>query len=252
MDDHHQFSPPPSHQPHRENPNNFHQNQNYQPPPTPIKPRPRIRPGPMPMPMPKPNGPRYSSDEPNRRAYCTCITITILLLGLTILVLWLVYRPTKPRFAVVGAAVYGLNATTPPLMTASMQFTIAILNPNRRVAIYFDTLNAYVAYRGHPITTPAALPAIFMEERSSVQLSPMFGGSPVPVSPDVTNGLAMDEAYGVVGVSLIMQGRLRWKTGAIRTSHYGIYVKCDVMMTFKKGVSGQVPLNGAPSCYVDV
>ncbi|KAK4268941.1 hypothetical protein QN277_022165 [Acacia crassicarpa] len=221
----------------RPNPN-VRQNQNYQPPPTPVKP----------MPM----GPRYMPDEPNRRGLCACITIVLLLVGLLILVLWLVYRPTKPHFGVISAAVYGLNATAPPLMTTSMQFTIVITNPNRRVAIYFDTLDAYVSYRSHPITTPVALPALYMEEHSSVSVSPMIGGSPVPVSPDVSNGLAMDEAYGVLGVSVIMQGRLRWKAGAIRTGHYGIFVKCDVMMSFKKGVSGQVPLTGAPACYVDV
>ncbi|XP_054781683.1 NDR1/HIN1-like protein 12 [Prosopis cineraria] len=234
MEDHHQVPPP------RERPN-LRQNQNYQPPPTPVKP------------MSKPtDSSSYRPDEPNRRALCTCITTVVLLVGLLIFVLWLIYRPSKPHFAVVSAAVYGLNATTPPLMSTSMQFTIVIQNPNRRVAIYFDTLNAYVSYRSHPITTPVAFPALYMEEHSSVSLSPMIGGSPVPVSPDVSNGLAMDEAYGVVGVSVIMQGRLRWKTGAIRTGHYGIYVKCDVMMSLKKGVTGQVPLTGAPACYVDI
>ncbi|XP_028752322.1 NDR1/HIN1-like protein 12 [Neltuma alba] len=232
---------PPPPPPQEQNPNS-RPNQNSQPPPTPVKP----------MPMPKPMGSRYRPEEPNRRALCACIATVLLLAGLVILVLWLVYRPTKPHFDVVGAAVYGLNAKAPPLMTTSMQFTIIITNPNRRVAIYFDTLNVYVSYRNDPITTPMALPPLYMEVHSSVSLSPMLGGSPVPVSPDVSNGLATDEAYGVVGVSVIMQGKLRWKTGGIKTGHYGIYVKCDVMMSLKKGVSGQVPLTGAPACYVDV
>lgn len=85
-----------------------------------------------------------------------------------------------------------------------------------------------------------------------VSMSPVIGGAPVPVSPDVSNGLVMDEAYGVVGMKLIIQGKLRWKTGAVRTAHYGIYVKCDLMMGLKKGFSGQVPLLGAPVCGVDI
>ncbi|KHN16399.1 hypothetical protein glysoja_033803 [Glycine soja] len=38
-----------------------------------------------------------------RRAVCTGITIFLLLAGVTLLVLWLVYRPHKPRFTVIGA-----------------------------------------------------------------------------------------------------------------------------------------------------
>lgn len=196
-------------------------------------------------------GSRYYPDE-SRRALCTCITTVILLVGLLILVLWLVYRPAKPHFMVVGAAVYGLNATAPPLMSTTMQFTIVIRNPNRRVAIYFDTLSAFVSYRNQPITPQVALPPLYLEEHSSVSLSPVIGGSPVPVSVEVSNGFVVDEAYGVVGVKLIMQGRLRWKTGAVRTAHYGMYVRCDVMMGLKKGFSGQVPLLGAPNCNVDI
>lgn len=74
----------------------------------------------------------------------------------------------------------------------------------------------------------------------------------MPVSVEVSNGLVADEAYGVVGLKLVFLGRLRWKTGAIRTAHYGLYVKCDILMGLKKGFVGQVPLLGAPACDVDV
>lgn len=74
----------------------------------------------------------------------------------------------------------------------------------------------------------------------------------MPVSLEVSNGLTVDEAYGVVGLKLIFQGRLRWKAGAIKTAHYGLYVKCDIVMGLKKGLVGQVPLLGVTPCDVDV
>lgn len=85
-----------------------------------------------------------------------------------------------------------------------------------------------------------------------MSLSPVIGGTPLPVSLEVTNGLMVDEAYGVVGLKLVFVGRLRWKAGAIRTAHYGLYVKCDVLMGLKKGFVGQVPLLGTPACDVDI
>jgi hypothetical protein len=80
----------------------------------------------------------------------------------------------------------------------------------------------------------------------------VLGGAGVPVSVEVSNGLVMDEAYGVVALSVVLLGRLRWKAGAIKTLRYGVYVKCDVWVGLKKGFVGQVPLLGSPKCKVDI
>ncbi|PON78914.1 Late embryogenesis abundant protein [Parasponia andersonii] len=209
---------------------------------------------------------KYCARESNgRRVLCTCVSIFLILAGVTILTLWLVYRPHKPRFTVVGAAIYQLNTTStlatassslppqPPLVSTTMQFTVVTRNPNRRVSIYYDRLTAFVSYRNQAITPQVTLPPLFHERRSTVAVSPMLGGGgPVPVSAEVMNGLTVDEAYGVVGLRLVLLGRLRWKTGAIKTAHYGVYVKCDVLLGLKKGVVGQVPLLGTPGCKVDI
>ncbi|KHN11369.1 hypothetical protein glysoja_036066 [Glycine soja] len=49
-----------------------------------------------------------------RRAVCTGITIFLLLAGVTLLVLWLVYRPHKPRFTEPGHNAAGSAATPVP------------------------------------------------------------------------------------------------------------------------------------------
>lgn len=193
----------------------------------------------------------YSTTNSSKRAVCTFISIFLLLAGITLLVLWLVYRPHKPRFTVVGAAIYGLNTTSPPLLSATLQFNALIRNPNKRVSVYCDRFSAFVSYRNQAITPQVMLPPLFLEKHSQVSLSPVIGGTAVPVSVEVANGLMVDEAYGVVGLKLVFLGRLRWKAGTIKTAHYGFYVKCDVLMGLKKGFVGQVPLLGTSPCHVD-
>jgi hypothetical protein len=188
----------------------------------------------------------------SRRAVCSCITIFLLLIGVTALTLWLVYRPHKPQFKVVGAAIYEINTSAPPLISITMQFSLVTRNPNKRVSIYYDRLSAFVSYRDQAITPQVMLPPLFHGRHSTVVVSPLVGGGPVPVSVEVANGLVEDEAYGVVGLRLALLGRLRWKAGAIRTRHYGVYVKCDVLVGLKKGFVGQVPLLGSPGCKVDI
>lgn len=97
------------------------------------------------------------------------------------------------------------------------------------------------------------LPPFFLKHHRTVTMSPVVGGGDIPMSVEVANGLVMDEAYGVMRLSLVLLGRLRWKAGAIKTAHRGIYVKCDLLLGLKKGFLGQVPLLGSPAgCKVDI
>lgn len=201
---------------------------------------------------PHPKMAQKHKDKGPSRVLCTCITIFLLLIGVTALTLWLVYRPHKPQFKVVAAAIYELNTSTLPLLSTTMQFTVLTRNPNKRLSIYYDKLSTFVSYRNEPITPQVMLPPFYHRKHSTVAVSPVVGGTPVPVSLDVVNALVTDETYGVVGLRLVFFGRLRWKAGAIKTRHYGVYVKCDVLVGLKKGFVGQVPLLGTPGCKVDI
>ncbi|KAJ7951384.1 NDR1/HIN1-like protein 12 [Quillaja saponaria] len=190
---------------------------------------------------------RYS-----RRGFCTFLTILLLLIAITTLILWLIYRPYKPQFTVVSAAIYDLNTTSPPFISTTMQFTVLARNPNRRVSIYYDNIYTYVSYKNQVITPQVMLPPLFQEKHSTVVLSLVIGGTPVPVALDVANGLMMDEKYGVVSLRLGLLGKLRWKAGAIRTGHNEFSVTCSVLMGLTKGFVGQLPLLGDPECKVDI
>ncbi|CAN6861157.1 unnamed protein product [Brassica oleracea] len=186
------------------------------------------------------------------RAICGAIFTILVLLGLIALILWLVYRPHKPRLTVVGAAIYDLNFTTPPLISTSVQFSVMARNPNRRVSIRYDKLSMYVTYRDQIITPPLPLPPLRMGHKSTVVIAPVLGGDGIPVSPEVANGLKSDEANGAVMMRVVVLGRLRWKAGAIKTGRYGFYATCDVWMRFNRSSNGQVPLLAPSTCKVDV
>lgn len=208
-----------------------------------------------PAPPPPRRYPRNGGHPPPRdprRALCTFIVIVLLLIGITALTLWLVYRPHHPKFRVVSAAMYQLNTSSPPFISASMQFTVATRNPNKRVSLFYDPLSAYVSYKGIAITQPVILPPLFQDTKSTVALSPLLGGAPVAVEAEVGNALEMDEGYGVVGLRLVLTGKLRYKAGAIKSGRHGVYVACDLLVSLKRGFVGQLPLLGSPPCKVYV
>lgn len=176
----------------------------------------------------------------------------VIILGAVTLVLWLVYRPHKPRFDVEGAAVYQLNVTDGSV-SSSMQFTVIAANPNKRLTLHYDRLVAFVRYRDEVITMVTPMPNLYEGHRSFVVLTPMVGGNFVPVFPDAAGGLLADQAYGVIGVRLEIRGRIRWTTGFWRSSHYHLAVKCDLLLAVKQvAMGGQVPLLGGQGCHVSV
>ncbi|XP_043717140.1 NDR1/HIN1-like protein 12 [Telopea speciosissima] len=199
----------------------------------------------------KANKGRYAATH-LRHAVWTFLAMFVMLVGVTALILWIVYRPHKPQFTVVNAVIYDLNITSPPIISTTMQFTIVTRNLNRRVSISYDRLSAFVSYRNQEITPPTVLTPLFQERHSTVALSPILGGRAVPVSMEVVNGLVMDEGYGVVGLRLVVLGRLRWKAGPFWSGHHRVYVKCGMLVGLKKGFVGQVPLFRSSDCRVDI
>ncbi|KAK7397481.1 hypothetical protein VNO78_18656 [Psophocarpus tetragonolobus] len=183
-------------------------------------------------------------------AVCTGISMVVVIAGVTVLALWLVYRPEKPRLTVIGAAIYEVNMSSPALMSTSMQFSVVIKNPSRRASIYYDRLSAYVYYRKQAITPQLLLPPFYLHKHSSVSVAPLLGGTPLPVSLEVSDGFSVDQAYGVLPLSLIFHGRVRWIAGAIKTAHYPLYVNCDLLVAFKPGLLGHVPLLRVTPCHV--
>ncbi|XP_076901526.1 NDR1/HIN1-like protein 1 [Bidens hawaiensis] len=185
--------------------------------------------------------------QDTHRTVATTIVVVLLLIAITALVLWLVYRPHNPRFffTVVGVTVFGVNTSSPPVIT-SFQLTFLTRNPNDRVSIYYDHLKTFLLYKNQPITPTLMLPPLHHKRDSTVAVTPVW-----PLSPAVVNGLTTDEA-GVVSLRMVLTGKLRWKAGCIRTGHKGVYVGCDMTVGLKIGTLGQVPLVGPSVCRVDI
>ncbi|KAK1262068.1 hypothetical protein QJS04_geneDACA020281 [Acorus gramineus] len=192
------------------------------------------------------------------RFICGIIIAIIILAGLAALILWLIYRPSKPKFTVVSAAVYDLNNATspspsPPAISTTFQFTITVRNPSRRSSIRYDRLLGYMLYHNQAITPPSPLPPMYQEEDSTVAISPILGGDQfVPISSDLASGFSVDEAYGVVPLRVVLMGRIKYKSGVFRSGWFSMYVRCDVLVGLKKGLVGQLPLLLSPACNIDV
>ncbi|KAK9170325.1 hypothetical protein Syun_002465 [Stephania yunnanensis] len=149
-----------------------------------------------------------------RLVFATFLFILFIIL-LTIFIIWLVLRPTKPRFTLQDATVYQFNITGGPnLISSSLQVTVASRNPNDRISVYYDRLDIFAVYRNQQITLPTSILPTYQGHKDTIIWSPYLVGAAVPVAPFIGEALLQDQAAGVVMLNVKMDGRVRWKVGA--------------------------------------
>lgn len=204
-----------------------------------------------------------------RRVIAAILGFIILILFIIFLV-WIILRPTKPRFVLQDATVYAFNlsstgftpsptAPTPNTLTLTMQVTLSAFNPNNRIGIYYTKLDAYASYRGQQVSLATALPPTYQGHRDTAVWSPFLYGAAVPVSPYMLEVLQQDKTSGGVLVNVKVNGRVKWKVGTWVSGRYHVYVNCPAYIRLAGnrddaiGVAGPaVKFQLFQSCIVDV
>lgn len=81
--------------------------------------------------------------------FCQILITILVALGIAVLVLWLVYRPNAPKFHVNEAT---LTEFTLSPNNNTLYYNLAVnmtfRNPNKRIGIYFDKVEARPEYYG--------------------------------------------------------------------------------------------------------
>lgn len=203
-----------------------------------------------------------------RRVVAGIISFVVLIL-LIVFLIWIILRPTKPRFILEDATVFAFNlsspgATEPPsltpnTLTITMQVTLWARNPNERIGIYYQKLDVYASYRNQQISLGTVLPATYQGHKDVTVWSPFLYGTAVPVSPYVLDSLRQDQNAGGVLVNVKVNGRMKWKVGTWVSGKYHIFVNCPAYIRFAgdgdKGigvVGPAVKFQILQSCSVDV
>ncbi|KAF8042797.1 hypothetical protein BT93_A1198 [Corymbia citriodora subsp. variegata] len=175
----------------------------------------------------------FSIDRHHKKLLFTFLTTLTSFVAMVILV-WLILHPTKPRFTIKEADINQLNVSSPRL-NSSIQLTLLTENPNGKVGIYYDNLQAYAAYRGQQITVGSALPPFYQGYQHSDLLTASLVGNGLPVAASLGYQVGRDQMAGKLMVSIKVNGKLRWKIGTWVSRHYMLNVNCVVVMAFQPG-----------------
>ncbi|KAG8089002.1 hypothetical protein GUJ93_ZPchr0011g27067 [Zizania palustris] len=163
-----------------------------------------------------------------------------LIVAIIALIVYLVLRPTHPRFFLQDATLRQLDlSNSSGLLSTSIQITVASRNPNDRVGVYYDRLDVYASYKYQQITLAASLPPVYQGHGDVDVWSPVLSGPNVPFAPYLSDALSQDCQSRYLILQVKIDGRVRWKVGSWISGHYHIFVTCPAFFITSGG-------NGAP------
>ncbi|XP_031393357.1 NDR1/HIN1-like protein 26 [Punica granatum] len=173
-----------------------------------------------------------------------------------IFLIYIILHPAKPQFSLCQADLYKLDLTLGPahFLNSSIQLTLQSKNPNTKVGIYYDELQAYASYKGQQITVDSPIPPFYQGHGESNTLSASLAGSELPVGPSFGYEVGKDQTAGKLVLNLKVNGRIRWKVGMWVSARYRLNVDCITVMAFGAQVltTGPFSSNQGSRCSTSV
>lgn len=153
--------------------------------------------------------------------------------GMAILITWLVIMPHKPKYYLDHASVSQFNMTSDGLLNTNLDFNIRTRNSNRKVAIYYDLLQAYLLYDKKQIGW-STLPQFYQGRKNTTSLQTTVTGQEVALDTGTAKDLKLEHTSGTLNLNLKLYARVRFKVGSWKSGRYTIKVRC---MHFSVGVN---------------
>ncbi|XP_043691530.1 NDR1/HIN1-like protein 3 [Telopea speciosissima] len=187
-------------------------------------------------PIPPPQNYHRPGRGPGCLGCCGCCLLNCLLkiifsiiivLGLIILVVWLALRPNKIKFYVVDASLTQFNLTGTTLRY-DLALNITVRNPNKKIGVYYDSIEAKAYYDDILFGTDTLSP-FYQGHKNTSMLSPAFQGeSQLSLSSKALSEYNTETSGGEYYVDVKLYLRVRFKIGKIKTSRMKPKVKCDL------------------------
>ncbi|KAJ0612759.1 putative Late embryogenesis abundant protein [Helianthus annuus] len=166
------------------------------------------------------------------------ITLAIILAIIT-LILWFVFRPNVPKFHVDDVTLTQFNLSeTNDTLHYNLNVNMTFRNPNRRLGIYYDKIEANGLYHGVRFST-ADVVGFYLGHKKENNVSAVFKGE--QVVSGVKGKYEAENGDGVFKIDLKLRLKIRFKVWWMKTPKFKPKFDCDlkVPLSVKGRVSDQ-------------
>ena len=173
------------------------------------------------------------------RGYCCCLILEVIfqlivVTGLSILVFWLIFHPSRVEFHVTDASLTQINSITSNNNSANMLYynlslNVTIRNPNEKIGIYYDRFEANAFYVGQRFSTEALAP-FYQGHKNTTVLSPVFIGQQLLLlgSNELSVLDSEKKSPGVFDIHVKFYLWIRFELGNVLTCRIKPNINCEL------------------------
>ncbi|KAK9170326.1 hypothetical protein Syun_002466 [Stephania yunnanensis] len=178
---------------------------------------------------------------------CKIVVTIVVILGIAALVLWLVFRPNEVKFHVVNASLTRFDITPNNTLRYDLALDVAVRNPNRKIGIYYDSIQANGYY--HDIWFGSKwVDPFYQPKKNTTMLKPILSGE-IPLGGSIINEFDGEKRSGVFPIDVVVNLRVRLKFGSLKSKRIKPKINCDMKIPLK--VNGSVTAFETKRCDVD-
>ncbi|XP_061359454.1 NDR1/HIN1-like protein 3 [Gastrolobium bilobum] len=174
---------------------------------------------------------------------CKLLTTIIIMVAIAAFLFWLIVRPNVVRFYVTDATLTQFNFTNNNTLHYNLALNITIRNPNKRVGIYYDYIEARALYQDVRFDSQT-LGTFFQHHKNTSVLNTAFKGQQVMIlGTDQTSELNKDKSSGVYHIDVMLFLNVRFKMGLFKSGKVKPKIRCDLQVPLKSH-NGTSPAGG--------
>ncbi|XP_071736287.1 NDR1/HIN1-like protein 10 [Rutidosis leptorrhynchoides] len=160
--------------------------------------------------------------------FMACIILT----GSIIFIMWIILHPQVPQFRVETLTLTNFTISSNSLVSGDWDARLTVRNPNSKITLYYDRVEAAVLYKSELIAETTVAPFV-QGKKNETTIRATFASLSAYV--DDRNGINGDRARGTVNFNLRMVARVKFKAGAWWTRRRILRIYCPNLSV---GVSG--------------
>ncbi|XP_057438898.1 NDR1/HIN1-like protein 3 [Lotus japonicus] len=166
------------------------------------------------------------------------IFTALIIIGIAVLIFWLIVRPNVVKFHVTDATLTQFNFTGNNTLNYDLTLNITVRNPNKRLGIYYDYIEARAMYQDVRFDTEF-FDRFYQGHKKTNVISRQFKGTHVvPLGAEETKELNKDKEDGVYGIDVKMYLKVRFKLGVFKTKTLKPKVTCELRVPLKSAGGG--------------
>ncbi|KAL2932691.1 NDR1/HIN1-like protein 10 [Bienertia sinuspersici] len=201
--------------------------------------------------------PAYYPTPPPRatffRRFFAALIALFIIFGVIMLIVWLVLRPRIPSFTVVSANVSSLNVSSSPSeISGSWSFHFSVSNPNHKLHVYYDEIDARLFY-GNALIVQNQLPPFDQPTKNQTSMDANLVASSAYISSGALDKFNGDRSKGTIKFDVQIMALVRFKAGGWRARRRILRVYCDDLPLQFSSNSTKATLSGSPKrCAVGI